>query len=128
MLEQAEGIHEDPAVLPFAVDDPVDDHAFDGDLSAGGRDSHEGALVGAVPGEAVHDLLASADLLLIDPLLVREGWEGDSCEERLQAFTAGALSRDRIQFDEVLGGDLVDGVDVLVVEDLLAESFDDLAR
>jgi len=76
----------------------------------------------------VHDLLASGDLLLIDPLLVREGWEGDGCEERFQAFTAGALSWDGIEFDDVLGGDFVDGVDVLVVEDLLAESFDDLAR
>ena len=81
--------------------------------------------MGAVPGEAVHDLLASGDLLLIDPLLVREG---DGCEERFQAFTAGALSWDGIEFDDVLGGDFVDGVDVLVVEDLLAESFDDLAR
>jgi len=128
LVEQAEGIHEDAAVLPFAVDDPVDDHAFDGDVSAGGRDSHEGALVGAVPGEAGHDLLARGDLLVSDPLLVREGWEGDGCEELFQAFAAGALSWDGIEFDKVLGGDLVDGVDVLVVEDLPTKSGDDLGR
>ena len=93
-MEQAEGIHEDASVLPFAVDDPVDDHAFDGDVSAGGRDSHEGALMGAVPGEAGHDLLARGDLLLSDPLLVREGREGDGCEELFCGFTAGALSWD----------------------------------
>ena len=127
-MEQAEGIHEDAAVLPFAVDDPVDDHAFDGDVSAGGRDSHEGALVGAVPGEAGHDLLARGDLLLCDPLLVREGWEGDGCEELFQAFATDTLSWDGVEFDEVLGGDLVDGVDVLVVEDLPTKSGDDLGR
>jgi len=55
------------------------------------------SLVSAVPGEAVHDLLARGDFLLIDPLLVREGREGDGCEERFEPFTAGALSWDGIE-------------------------------
>jgi hypothetical protein len=74
----------------------VDNDASYGDSSACGRDSHEGALVGAVKREACYDLLTLCDLLLVNPLPVGKGGKQFRLKKGFQTVAAGRLARQAI--------------------------------
>jgi hypothetical protein len=109
LLEEAEVVHQEPAVLPFAVDNAVDDNPLHGYVSSGCWDSHEGGSVRSVHGEPGHDFVTLANLLLRYPTLVREGRKQHGRQERFQTLAAGRLSGQGVEFDVVFDSDFVDG-------------------
>jgi hypothetical protein len=121
LLHHAQVVHQDATLRPLAIHEAVYDHPLDRHCSAGRRDAQELPLVGAPPGEAAPDFLPFSCLLLDRPLLVGEGGE----EHRKYLFEALAprtLARQRVQFDEVLDGDLVGHGKILLVEDFVDEA------
>ena len=92
LLKQCEIVHQEAAVFPFAVYNPVNDDASHGDPPASCGDSHEGAVVCAVERETGDELLTLRHLLLVNPLLVRKGGKQFSFKKGFQAVTTGCLA------------------------------------
>src|SRR5206468_7709615 len=109
-----------PVLDHLAVLESPDVDLLGGELLAGGRPAEELAEVAAVHGHARHDLVALADLVL-DVGAHRPPQAAQPADRFLEALRPLGVAGRRLVIDEVGMDQLVSGVEVSLLEELLEE-------
>src|SRR5262249_13091266 len=120
LLQQAQGVHLEPMLDALATRDAddVDDRARR--LLAGWGDAHKSTLLCATRGEAGHDLVPLSDHVLNRDVQVRESRQIHADELSGSLDPTWRTGRGRV-IDLIGIDELIDGSDMLLVEDLLVE-------